>query len=133
MLKKKEWFCVSAGAGYSAIHPNHEADLNILEKYVYLRRVGLPLGDPANKEWLPSHDIALSVDVAESIATVKASKEQALKFLKKEDAAFPLTERGWYIVTYNGLGLGWIKSLGNRFNNYLPKHWRIRMDINEME
>ena len=133
LLKKKEWFCVSAGAGYSAIHPNHEADLNILEKYVYLRRVGLPLGDPANKEWLPSHDIALSVDVAESIATVKASKEQALKFLKKEDAAFPLTERGWYIVTYNGLGLGWIKSLGNRFNNYLPKHWRIRMDINEME
>jgi NOL1/NOP2/fmu family ribosome biogenesis protein len=39
------------------------------------------------------------------------------------------TAKGWYIIRYKGLGLGWIKALGNRVNNYLPKSWRIRMDI----
>jgi NOL1/NOP2/fmu family ribosome biogenesis protein len=133
LLEKTDWLSIPKDNGYSAIHPGHEADLNVLEKYVYLRRVGLPLGEPSKKEWLPSHDTSLFVGRSQAVATLEASKEQALKFLKKEDAGFPHTERGWYIVTYKGLGLGWTKSLGNRFNNYLPKHWRIRMDINEME
>ena len=59
------------------------------------------------------------------------SREQALRYLKREDMGLPPVEKGWYIVRYQGLGLGWIKALGNRVNNYLPKQWRIRMDINE--
>ena len=27
------------------------------------------------------------------------------------------------------MALGWGKNLGNRLNNYLPKEWRIRMDL----
>lgn len=60
---------------------------------------------------------------------MQLSREQALRFLKKEDFELPVNDKGWYVMQYEGLGLGWIKSLGNRFNNYLPKHWRIRMDI----
>jgi NOL1/NOP2/fmu family ribosome biogenesis protein len=41
--------------------------------------------------------------------------------------------KGWYMVTYNGLGLGWLKALGNRSNNYLPKNWRIRMEITDAD
>jgi NOL1/NOP2/fmu family ribosome biogenesis protein len=52
-----------------------------------------------------------------------------LRFLKKEEISLPVAERGWYIVRYDGLGLGWVKSIGNRFNNYLPKNQRIRMEI----
>ena len=37
---------------------------------------------------------------------------------------------GWMLASYQGLGLGWAKGLANRLNNYLPKEWRIRMDIN---
>jgi 16S rRNA C967 or C1407 C5-methylase (RsmB/RsmF family)/NOL1/NOP2/fmu family ribosome biogenesis protein len=133
LLENEDWLCITNGEGYSAIRPGHEVDVHLLSKYVYLRRTGLPLGSPAGKEWLPAHDVALSIDRNPTLKNIEISREQALKFLKKEDAGLPETGKGWYIITHQNLGLGWVKALGNRFNNYLPKHWRIRMDINETE
>lgn len=133
LLNIDSWLCIPTGEEYSAIVPEHEADMHLFSKFVYLRRTGLPIGSPTAKEWLPAHDIALSINRGGSITTLEVSKEQALKFLKKEDAELPQVDKGWYLVTYKGLGLGWVKALGNRFNNYLPKHWRIRMDINDTD
>lgn len=117
---------------FSVIHPQHEADYHMLQKAVYLRKTGLAIGSPAAKDWLPAHEVALSIDVAKNLPIVSVNKEQALRFLKKEDIAISL-EKGWYIVNYQGIGLGWIKSLGNRINNYLPKNWRIRMEITDAD
>ena len=50
------------------------------------------------------------------------------QYLKKENISTN-GEKGWYLVRYQGLALGWGKWLGNRMNNYFPKNWRIRMDI----
>ena len=87
------------------------------------------MGSPAAKEWLPDHEVALSIDANTSLPGINADREQALRYLKREDMGIGDLEKGWLVVKYNGLGLGWVKSLGNRMNNYLPKHWRIRMDI----
>ncbi len=114
---------------YSAVHPLHEGDYHILKQAVYLRKTGLQLGMPTAKEWVPAHDVALSIDINKQLPAMQLNREQALRFLKKEDFELPLNDKGWFVMQYEGLGLGWIKSLGNRFNNYLPKHWRIRMDI----
>ena len=114
---------------FSAIYPGHEADIYLLQNAVYLRKTGLKLGMPSAKEWLPSHEVALSIDASENLPHIQVNREQALRFLKREDMGIPEMGKGWHIVRYQGLGLGWIKSLGNRVNNYLPKHWRIRMDI----
>jgi 16S rRNA C967 or C1407 C5-methylase (RsmB/RsmF family)/NOL1/NOP2/fmu family ribosome biogenesis protein len=114
---------------YSAINPLHEADIQILQKAVYLRNTGLKLGTPTAKEWLPAHEVALSIDAHEQLPCLDVTKEQALRYLKREEMGITTAGKGWLMVKYNGLGLGWIKSLGNRMNNYLPKHWRIRMDI----
>ncbi|MEI8278992.1 MAG: RNA methyltransferase [Bacteroidota bacterium] len=115
---------------YIAISQVHERDLQLISKSVYLRKTGVKLGMPTAKHWIPDHEVALSVNKSKELQTLHVNKEQALKFLKKEDMLVPSTGKGWYIVTYEGLGLGLIKSLGNRVNNYLPKHWRIRMEIN---
>lgn len=120
VLKRKE--------DYHAILSGHEADKILLDKHLYLRTSGISLGVPTAKEWAPAHDIALSIARNGEIPSIDLNKENALKFLKKDDLPISLS-RGWYIMTYNGQGLGWIKSVGNRINNYLPKHWRIRMDI----
>lgn len=116
---------------YCAIRSEHTNDLQLLESKLYFRKTGITLGSPSAKEWLPAHDIALSVDASPNIPFIEATKEEALKFLKKEETGLQPKDRGWCIVRYEGLGLGWIKSLGNRTNNYLPKTWRIRMEIPE--
>lgn len=133
LLQARDFACLKMGDEYNMIYPEHEADIAILQKAVYLRRTGTPLGQPTAKEWLPAHDIALSIERSENIPSISLDKDQALRFLKKEEVAMPMVEKGWHLVCYDGHSLGWVKSLGNRFNNYLPKHWRIRMDIRELE
>ena len=117
----KEYFC--------AMRPGHEVDWQLLQKAVYLRKTGLRIGVPSAKEWLPEHEVALSIDANTSLPHLDVHKDQALRFLKREEMGIPDLEKGWLLIRYNGLGLGWVKSLGNRVNNYLPKHWRIRMEI----
>lgn len=126
-------FIPSGDDMFSAILPQHEVDLQTLRKVVYLRKTGIEVGQPTTKEWLPAHDVALSVDANKNLPSIDANREQALKFLKREEMGIEGIEKGWYIVKYNGLGLGWVKALGNRMNNYLPKQWRIRMDIDSFE
>jgi 16S rRNA C967 or C1407 C5-methylase (RsmB/RsmF family)/NOL1/NOP2/fmu family ribosome biogenesis protein len=129
LLRDADYSFIKTGAEYSAVRSSHEPDIQILQKFVYLRNTGLKLGAPAGKDWLPAHEVAMSIDANENIPCLNVNKEQALRFLKREEMGIADVEKGWLVVRYNGLGLGWIKSLGNRVNNYLPKHWRIRMDI----
>jgi hypothetical protein len=35
----------------------------------------------------------------------------------------------WIVAEHRGLGLGWLKTAGQRFNNAYPHPWRIRMDL----
>jgi NOL1/NOP2/sun family putative RNA methylase len=114
---------------FSAMRPQHEEDWQMLQKAVYLRKTGLKLGRGVAKEWLPEHEVAPSIDASKELPCINVTKEQALRFLKREEMGIDAVEKGWAIVRYNGLGLGWVKGLGNRVNNYLPKNWRIRMDI----
>jgi NOL1/NOP2/fmu family ribosome biogenesis protein len=77
--------------------------------------------------------LALGIDANRDLPGINVNKEQALRFLKREDMGIPDLEKGWLMIKYNGLGIGWVKSLGNRVNNYLPKHWRIRMEITDSD
>lgn len=126
---ERDFSVLNVKDGFVAIEREHEGDFHLLSKHLYLRKTGIALGSPANKEWIPAHDVALSIDRSSHIPSVAVTKEQALRFLKKEDMNLALSEKGWMLIAYEGLGLGWIKSLGNRINNYLPKHWRIRMEL----
>ncbi len=114
---------------YNAVNMLHEADIALLQQAVYLRKTGLEAGTPMSKEWIPSHDVALCIDISKQLPAIDADREQALRYLKREETGIDNIPKGWHVVRYNGQGLGWIKGLGNRTNNYLPKQWRIRMDI----
>ena len=132
LLKDSELSFIQTGnEEYSALRAEHEKDWQLLQKIVYFRKAGIRLGNPAGKDWIPAHDVALSVDASDSLHTIDVNKEQALRFLRREEMGLQEIEKGWLIASYKGLGLGWIKSLGNRVNNYLPKHWRIRMEITD--
>jgi NOL1/NOP2/fmu family ribosome biogenesis protein len=75
--------------------------------------------------------IIYSHNIKDNKLVVDLSKEDALKFLKKEQISVENAQNGWILARYQGLNLGFMKIIGNRMNNYLPKEWRIRMDIPE--
>lgn len=115
--------------GYNAIYAWHERDIDVLKQHVYLRKTGLDAGTEIKGKWVPAHDIALSVNASDGLSAVDVDKHQALRFLKREEMGVENVPKSWCLIKYNGWGLGWVKGLGNRVNNYLPKHWRIRMNI----
>lgn len=130
LLNNKNWSCLEVNKNeFCVVLKEHESDWQVLKQHLYLRKVGVAIGMPAAKEWVPAHELALSIDKASDIACFEVVERDALLFLKKEQMSAIPPEKGWYIISYNGLGLGWVKSLGNRINNYLPKNQRIRMDI----
>lgn len=103
---------------------------NLLEQFMWLdgqlpiRSMGTPLGRIIKAQFIPEHDLAMSCFTSANYESLKLDKEQAISFLKKQDFSIP-QERGWRRVEYEGLGIGWIKLLGNRANNYLPMNIRI--------
>ena len=106
-------------------------ELPFIQNNLYIRQVGIKIGKLTTKELIPDHALALSGLANERIASVSLNKEDALQYLRKADVFIDVGQRGWALVQYCGINLGWIKHLGNRFNNYYPKEWRILKQYND--
>lgn len=104
----------------------------IKQLFSHLRviKLGTECGELTRKGLQPNEALALSPSlINDTIQRFELTKEQALMYLKGE--TFPLEgKQGYGIMQFEGTNLGWIKHLGNRFNNLYPKEWRIRMRIN---
>lgn len=100
-------------------------DFERLERKLYIRHAGTPLGEWKGKDFLPSAALALSNFMGKDKVAVAFNYEEAISYLRCESPPVKTGEKGWFLAQYNGLNLGWVKSLGNRVNNYFPKEWRI--------
>lgn len=107
--------------------------LNALMEQLRVISFGLPVAQFKKNDLLPEHTYALSVDRNVSLfPTVELDLREALLYQRKEEIRVPSTEKGWLLVQYQDVPLGFVKNLGNRSNNYFPKEWRIRMNLPEL-
>lgn len=105
-----------------------EASIKALQQVLYLKNAGTMVGKWLGKELVPSHDLALSVYRDKNLSAVELTLADAQDFLRKEQLDLELftgMEKGWCLVNYEGVSLGWVKVLGNRINNYYPREVRI--------
>jgi 16S rRNA C967 or C1407 C5-methylase (RsmB/RsmF family)/NOL1/NOP2/fmu family ribosome biogenesis protein len=105
--------------------------LAIVSADLYIRKAGVAIGSLAGKELIPDHALALSSLLSPELVTVALKKDEALQYLRKEEVKTLSQHKGWALVQYEGMNLGWIKILPNRSNNYYPKEWRILKSGNE--
>ncbi len=84
----------------------------------------------ADKGSAPDPDYALSLDFRPGeYPAVELDLATALKFLHRDSLVLPDAAPGYNVVTYLGHPLGFVKNIGRRCNNLLPKGRRILMDI----
>jgi 16S rRNA C967 or C1407 C5-methylase (RsmB/RsmF family)/NOL1/NOP2/fmu family ribosome biogenesis protein len=102
-------------------------DLGILANYLYIKKAGTEIGSIKGKDAIPAHELALSLLPLGHFPTVELKKEDALQYLRRKHIEVT-APKGWNLVRYNGLPLGWMKVLPNRINNYYPAEWRILKD-----
>ncbi|MGV3630837.1 MAG: methyltransferase RsmF C-terminal domain-like protein [Bacteroidota bacterium] len=110
-----------------AVPRQFTAEIREIHQQLRIQKLGTELGTVIRGELQPDQSLALAID-CHFPQRIELTKEQALHYLKGE--TFDLKgEKGYQLVTYQNIPLGWIKHLGNRFNNLYPKEWRIRMRI----
>jgi precorrin-6B methylase 2 len=130
---------VDRGEGlFMAVLRKMSTDVTIQRQNMQALRILSPVNSqlsPINSQ-LSTVNCQLSINHAEalSIATpkdkyprVELSREDALKYLHREVLVLPPeTPRGYVIVTYQNLPLGFVKNIGTRANNLYPQEWKIR-------
>lgn len=79
------------------------------------------------KDIIPSHDAAMMMDASVSYPQCELTYTQAIAYLRREaivlSSEYP---KGYLLVTYRNVPLGFVKNIGNRANNLYPQEWRIR-------
>lgn len=112
---------------FKAIQNHYWQPLQQLSKHLYIKKAGIELGSLKGKDFVPAHELALSLLPISTINEVDVDLETALQYLKKQVLHIE-GPKGWNSISYCGLRLGWIKVLPNRTNNYYPAEWRILKD-----
>jgi len=95
-----------------------------LLSHLYIKKMGLALGEIKGKDFIPAHALAMSYWSHLPYEKVEVNAETALNYLRR--ASLQLEgSAGWNLITYQNHRLGWAKLLPNRVNNYYPNEWRI--------
>jgi NOL1/NOP2/fmu family ribosome biogenesis protein len=109
-----------------AFRKSVSGDMQTICRKLNIVTAGLSLAE-AQKGMKPTHEAALSLALNRSaFHETPLSKEDALRFLAKEDVKITGDYKGISLVTCESIPIGWMNLLGNRANNLYPKEWRIR-------
>jgi NOL1/NOP2/fmu family ribosome biogenesis protein len=114
----------SSADAVRAIRAEWLNELRVLAAALYIKKAGIELGAVKGKDVVPAHELALSLLPLHELNSIEVSKEAALQYLRRKELVVQAT-KGWNLVRYCGLPLGWVKVLPNRINNYYPAEWRI--------
>lgn len=103
-------------------------DLAMLRSSLRIVQAGTEVAEVKGKDLIPAHGLAMSRLLETSLfPTEELTYEQAIAYLRKEAITLsPTVPRGYVLVTYKKIPLGFVKNIGNRANNLYPQEWRIR-------
>lgn len=108
-----------------------EALLQRLDKSLRCLKLGLTPFTEKGKDRIPTHALAMAIDADRSAwPAVQLDDATALHYLHGDAIRLSDdTPKGYVLLCYRDVPLGWGKNLGNRCNNLYPDPWRIRMNI----
>lgn len=116
-----------AGETLGIIPKEHAEFIQYLSTKAGVIYKGCEIGENVKGKTKPAHSLALYHKLQQqNISRQEVDLTTALQFLRKEDIRFEAPQGKWILITYKGIGLGWVKEVGNRLNNYYPKEWRIK-------
>lgn len=120
---------VTEGAEIYAFPQQYIDELAILKQNLKVIMAGTAIGKVKGKDLVPSHALAMSTSLLkqDAFAVEEVNYEQAVAYLRKEAVTLSVTApRGYVLLTYQHIPLGFVKNIGNRANNLYPQDWRIR-------
>ena len=103
------------------------SEMENIAQTLHIITAGTAVAEIKHEKFIPEHALAMSIDLnKDNFPEIELTKDQALQFLRRE-AITVQGEKGFTLMTYQGVPLGWGNVLHNRVNNLYPSNWRIRM------
>jgi 16S rRNA C967 or C1407 C5-methylase (RsmB/RsmF family)/NOL1/NOP2/fmu family ribosome biogenesis protein len=112
-----------------AVPEMHRALIEQLATRLTVLYSGAVAGVIKNSKVVPAHDLALSVHASPALPRVELTREEALRYLRRENIPVRAPQTGFCLAAFQSQPLGWINALGHRINNLYPADWRIRMAL----
>lgn len=111
-----------------AFPQQYAGELSVLKQSLRVVQAGLKIGEVKGKDLLPDHALAMNrLLKPDAFPMSEIGYDQAIAFLRKEAIVLsPDTPKGYVLLTYQQVPLGFVKNIGNRANNLYPQEWRIR-------
>ncbi len=126
-LLRGEYEVVESEGRYYAVQKERVDFVEECRKMLNVLSFGVQIYEQKGKDLIPQAALALSqAYIRGAYPEVELSYEEAISFLRKEAIVLADAPRGFVLVIYGGLPLGWVKNIGNRCNNLYPEFWRIR-------
>jgi 16S rRNA C967 or C1407 C5-methylase (RsmB/RsmF family)/NOL1/NOP2/fmu family ribosome biogenesis protein len=102
----------------------------LLKNYLRIIKGGTALYKIRKDDFTPLHELGIYCKMKKNaFPSVEIDFSQAISFLKKENIELKNASKGWILLKYRGINLGFVKNIGKRVNNYFPTGWRIRMNV----
>ena len=106
------------------------ADVLAVSGCLNVRKMGTAVARIFGDKLAPEHELALSWALnRQAFNAVELPLPDALRYLHRDNIFIDGASTGYNLVTFNNLPLGWIKNIGNRWNNLYPQNWKIRMNV----
>lgn len=120
-----------SGDRVTAFPEAHASLLKALEAETDVIHEGVTLATLKGRDIVPAHSLAMSSLLKRGVfPEVELSREDSLRYLHGDAPTLPEeTPRGYVLLTFLDLPLGWVKNLGRRCNSLYPQSWRIRLNI----
>lgn len=92
--------------------------------------MGIAIGQPKGRDIEPSYALAHCRALRDgAFPQMEADLPTALRYLHGDPLQLPDAPRGYILLTYDKMPLGFVKNIGNRANNPLPTQHRIHSNI----
>lgn len=115
------------GEDWFAISDKFKEDISLAESNLNVVSSGICLGKMKGKDFIPSQSLALSDMLNRKAFTeYELDWKDAINYLRREPLILENVPRGYILLTYRSVPLGFVKNIGNRANNLYPQEWRIR-------
>lgn len=130
LIYSEKWKIYSENGLISVFDAVKSEKLDILKKQLKVLHFGITLAEQKGRDFIPHVSLALSKQLDESrFVTAEVDYDTAIAYLRKETVFLPETPKGFILLKYKNVPIGWVKNVGNRCNNLYPNEWRIRMNL----
>ena len=122
-----EFSLMEFAGGINAVPAQRRDEFRYVADNLRTLACGTALCTFKGRDEIPAHALAVSKALNKNaVECYDADFVTAIQYLKREAITINGASKGYVLICYKGLPLGWVKNLGTRCNNLYPEYWRIR-------